>query len=54
MKLACHRARALSRVAIIILWGVDELGIPIKINKKFGNPAGTYFTMADVKAGLKY
>jgi hypothetical protein len=33
MKLACHRARALSRVAITILLGVDELGIPIKINK---------------------
>jgi hypothetical protein len=33
MKLACHKARALSRVAITILVGVDELGIPIKIKK---------------------
>jgi hypothetical protein len=34
MKFACHKARALSRVAIIIFAGMDELGIIINDNEK--------------------
>jgi hypothetical protein len=48
MKFACHKARALSRVAITILVGVDELGIIITIGN-FGNAADVHFSMPGVR-----